>query len=164
MQEFRLIIMRHGEAGNDAQRDFERQLTARGVKAVEEAAKRMHSLGWIPDIIISSDAQRTKQTSLVTEKILCELTSKNIPIQYQNAFYLGRSKDVESFLLTRSKNHAESTICLIGHNPTWSMLASIMADDLISMSPANAVLLKINADSLSDALHMQGLWQLVEIL
>ena len=45
-----------------AQTDHERPLNTRGRKAAPRVAERLHGLGWIPQVVHSSDATRTRQT------------------------------------------------------------------------------------------------------
>jgi phosphohistidine phosphatase len=60
----RLILLRHAKsdwhAGADS--DHERPLSARGRDDAPRVGERLSELGWVPEVVWSSDATRTRQT------------------------------------------------------------------------------------------------------
>ncbi len=158
MAEFRLIIMRHGESGMDAPSDHARVLTGRGRDIVAKAADKLLSVGWVPAEIWSSDANRTKETT----DLLLNAFGVSVTPSFKAEYYLGAGDLVLESLKTVEP--AVRTLALVGHNPTWSVLVSSLTEDYVALSPANAALVKIEADSWEQAIQMQGAWELVQII
>ncbi len=49
-----LFFLRHAEAERDAETDFARKLTSKGVDQAEKAGKFLLRLGIVPDVILTS--------------------------------------------------------------------------------------------------------------
>ena len=60
----RLIVMRHAESSWDSSMgsDHERTLNERGRKDAPRVGAALVQKGWIPELVLSSDAQRTSET------------------------------------------------------------------------------------------------------
>lgn len=106
-----LIIMRHAEAdwGLD---DFNRPLTQRGHGQASEAGQWLQETGAIPEMIISSAALRTRQTTTWIEDALGE--------KAPTASLDERLYNAPSSALIGAINHAPSTVnslMLVAHLP-----------------------------------------------
>ena len=66
----RLLFFRHAEAGYDAPSDFERTLTARGIKRTQTAAQVIKRLGIMPRAIYSSPRIRARETADIIADVL----------------------------------------------------------------------------------------------
>jgi phosphohistidine phosphatase len=158
MAEFKLIILRHGESGMDAPSDFKRTLTLRGRGVVADVSERIQSLDWVPTYLVSSDAARAKETA----EVLIDNWAKDVSVNLEHDYYIC---DPDSVINSLGKlDNAHMVVGLVGHNPTWSGLVSLLANDYIALSPGNAALLKIDAESWEEAAQMQGAWELVQVL
>ena len=106
-----LILMRHGEASGSP--DVARQLTREGKSQARAAAKAFTSLELIPDIVVCSGLDRTRQT-------LTEMNwPSSIPVLFcgEELYRAENHKDVLNILaelLPTDKNCA----LILGHNPT----------------------------------------------
>ena len=106
-----LILMRHGEASGSP--DIARQLTAQGKSQARAAAKALISLELVPDIIICSGLDRTRQT-------LSEMNWPNsiAVIDCGEDLYRAEGhKDILNILaelIPTDKN----LVLVLGHNPT----------------------------------------------
>jgi hypothetical protein len=60
----RLILMRHADSadGSAKVRDHDRKLTDLGVQQAGSTASALKAQGWVPDVVLASNARRTKQT------------------------------------------------------------------------------------------------------
>jgi phosphohistidine phosphatase len=60
----RLIIMRHAKSSwtSGASTDHQRPLNKRGRHAAPRIGARLRDIGWIPDMVIASDSERTRET------------------------------------------------------------------------------------------------------
>ena len=60
----RIIVMRHAKSSwkSGARDDHARPLNKRGRRDAPRIAARLAELGWVPERVISSDSERTRQT------------------------------------------------------------------------------------------------------
>lgn len=59
----RLILMRHSESEPAAPglRDYDRPITAEGAAAAQQVARQLKERGWVPQVVLCSNALRTRQ-------------------------------------------------------------------------------------------------------
>lgn len=160
MAELRLILMRHGQAqGTNPQGDRARALTERGSQQVLEVGGRLEALGWVPSCGVSSSATRTQETVAMLNQAM----EASIPWTFRDDFYLGGARDIAKAC---KEDVPEGCRCLllVGHNPGWSDLASSLSDVRIGLETAAAALLSIDAQHWHEAIQMDGLWQLEQVL
>jgi phosphohistidine phosphatase len=108
-----LIITRHAKASRNDPRldDFARPLNERGEREAEIMGAVLKKERLIPDLIISSPAQRAKRTS----EILALACGYPGAIQWQKTFYLAGPSDYTEVLAMAPD--ACKTIMIVGHNP-----------------------------------------------
>ncbi|VAW39610.1 hypothetical protein MNBD_GAMMA01-47 [hydrothermal vent metagenome] len=140
-----IFISRHGHAEFDAGLDFDRQLTSKGVKAVEKTAvfikNKCKELAITPELCISSAAMRTRQTA----EIICTVNAVTQCKFYPELYSTMVSEWLKKIALVNSKN-----IILVGHNPTFSQMVNNLCGYEIYMKPANCavITLEIKADGI----------------
>lgn len=122
-----LFILRHAKSAWDtnAASDFDRPLAKRGQKDVPVMGAWMREHKLIPDCVISSPAERAKQTALG----VCHLLNiKAKKIDWDRRVY---GADTEELLevLSELPNKVKSLL-LVGHNPGLESLASYLVGDL----------------------------------
>ncbi|MCG6940781.1 MAG: histidine phosphatase family protein [Thiohalocapsa sp.] len=109
-----LLILRHAKSDWDtnAASDFERPLAKRGRKDAPRVGEWLYREGLIPRVIVSSPAQRARETTLKVCKCL-DLPRKDIV--WDEAVY---DADLSTLLavLARMPSDAE-LVLLVGHNP-----------------------------------------------
>ncbi len=113
-ENYHLLLMRHGKADRDSgvKRDFDRQLTSRGRRDVGNISRWMLLQQWIPDKIVSSPAQRTRETALL---VAGELQLNADSIIWDSAIY---NASLDALLKVLNKQFVQShCLLLIGHNP-----------------------------------------------
>uniref|UniRef100_A0A804MMG5 Phosphoglycerate mutase family protein n=1 Tax=Zea mays TaxID=4577 RepID=A0A804MMG5_MAIZE len=66
----RLILLRHGEstAGGRSTRDHDRPLSKAGRADAISVSNKLQQMGWIPELILCSDAMRTKETLKILQE------------------------------------------------------------------------------------------------
>ncbi|XP_042518862.1 uncharacterized protein At3g52155, chloroplastic isoform X2 [Macadamia integrifolia] len=66
----RLILLRHAESSWDDRtlRDHERPLSKAGRVDAISVSRKLQQLGWIPELILSSDAARTRETLKIMQE------------------------------------------------------------------------------------------------
>lgn len=117
--------MRHGKSdwSSGVRRDFDRPLTRRGIADAHRIGCWMKEHGYIPDLIVSSPAQRTHETALIVAGEL-----------QHDPGLIRREADIYEATLARLiaviRNNAVNSRCLllIGHNPGLDGLVTWLAD------------------------------------
>jgi phosphohistidine phosphatase len=148
----KLFLIRHAEA-EDQQRgesDFGRSLTRTGMRGAALAGKHLKDQAVVPDIFISSDAQRTRQTS---ETIADQLNFDNV--QFDNDIYEASIRILLRVITTIGED--KSTAIIVGHNPGISFLSEFLTGNLIgTVVPGGIVEINFNAISWSEISQASG--------
>jgi len=114
-----VYFLRHAEAEEEAQDDFDRKLTAKGVEQAERAAKFLTKASLAPALILTSPVVRAKQTA--------EIVRKKFPkAGFAVADWLACGMALES-CLANLEACGESEILLVGHEPDFSECISAWA-------------------------------------
>ncbi len=154
----RLILMRHAKSAwkDQGLTDHERPLNARGRRDAPHMADALRSLGWIPDVVVSSSANRTRQTWARMEGAF----DGEIPALFLDSLYLAGLGALQG--AARDWDDRWRTILCLGHNPGWEHAAAVLSGVSNSMTTANAALLERAAAPWSEALEAS--WELVAFL
>ena len=154
----RLIIMRHAKSSwtSGAATDHLRPLNKRGRREAPRVGARLQDLGWLPDLVIASDSERTRET---WQRMKAEFPH-SIEQRFSRAFYPGGLSAItnECSMLTEDV----STLLVLGHNPGWEDAVSGLCGEWVRMTTANAALLESDADDWAQAI--EATWELVEVL
>ena len=143
----KLVLIRHAKSdwSNSRMSDFDRPLNSRGIKDAPIIAEKLKEDGIIPDLILSSTANRALSTArLIANEYLIPFEEiKQIP-----SLYLGSLQDLFT-IADRSADQGE-TLFLIAHNPGISYLASHLSSREIQMPTCCAVVLEFPGDGQLD--------------
>ncbi len=143
-----LYLIRHAqaeEAGNSRMlRDFDRDLTSRGVMQSARMGKYMHDNDMIADILVSSSANRTMQTAKIIAEQL-KIDPDNI-VQDENLY--GNGPRGYLSCLNNLKERTNS-LAIVGHNPDISFFAEYLVRDDIQGSMKKATLIIMEFDNLN---------------
>lgn len=138
-----LLLLRHAKSSWDdaSLSDFERPLNPRGTKAAPFIGQFMAGKGWQPDAILSSPAERAKQTALLVKEAgrLSAEPAFNDKIYEASQFQLlevlsGVSKTVNMLLL-------------VGHNPGMEGLLNLLTGEMHSIPTAGLIRISLNIDA-----------------
>ncbi|MGD9298131.1 histidine phosphatase family protein [Thiohalocapsa sp.] len=119
-----LLILRHAKSDweSGAATDFERPLAKRGRKDAPRVGEWLYREGLIPDVILSSPAQRARETALKVCKCL-DLSKKDIV--WDGDIY---EADLHVLLDVLARVPAAARMVLIvGHNPGFEELLRHLA-------------------------------------
>lgn len=131
----RLTLMRHAQADNPIpdQQDWDRPLTKRGQFDAKEMARRMKARSLRPDLILSSPAIRTRQTTEFFTK--CFASAQLLFIE---ELYLADHKKLLAMI--RQHGAAAAHVLLVAHNPGIAELADALSSERsIDSMPTSAM-------------------------
>ncbi len=154
----RLIIMRHAKSAwdTDAPDDHSRPLNARGRRDAPRMARELEKRGWVPDLVISSDSQRTRET---WEGMAPEL-SADVEVRFTRDLYHAGPTEIAEHC--EAVDEFTETVMVLGHNPGWSRAVAYFSGEEEKMTTATCALLE--ADGEWDDLMQASSWRLVEVL
>ncbi len=120
-----LLIMRHAKSdwGHAAQRDFDRPLAARGERDAPRMGHWMRKRGLIPDYVLSSPAQRARDTAL---KVCAAMKWAASGIRWEPTVY---GAELLQLLKILGRCPPRSRVLLVGHNPGVEELLAYLAQD-----------------------------------
>ena len=135
----RIIVMRHAKSSwKDATLDdHDRPLNKRGRKDSPKMGRALKKLGWVPEQVLSSTSQRTRET---WQGMADQFGETNIEVRWLDTFYHGGPRDVLQQL--SQLDDEVSSVLLLGHNPGWESVVETLCDEPVRMTTANAVLLE----------------------
>lgn len=134
----RIIIVRHAKAIDRTEDigDFERSLTEKGRNDSIKMARRLKKRGILPDLMLSSPANRALETAQVFAE---ELGYSPQKILLRDSIY--ESNAAESFLyIFQELNDQIESAAIFGHNPSLSEFADILIDGFEHYIPKTAIL------------------------
>jgi phosphohistidine phosphatase len=119
-----LIILRHGKAVDVLiSGDKKRELTERGLRDAEAMGRLIGSEVGVPDLIVSSDAKRARQTAEIAGKA----AGYEGEVAYEPAIY---DASVDMLMgVVRSLPDSADYVILVGHNPGFQSLSADLAAD-----------------------------------
>ena len=132
-----LLILRHAKSAwdTDAATDFDRPLAKRGRKAAPRVGRFLLQQDLIPDYVVSSPAERAKQTVMS----VCEQMDINpLQIVWDQRIYGGWTNSLLS-VLNESPGGARRVL-IAGHNPGLEVLLENLCRERVPM-PADGKLL-----------------------
>ncbi|MBW2528971.1 MAG: histidine phosphatase family protein [Deltaproteobacteria bacterium] len=155
----RLILMRHAKSAwdTDAPSDHARPLNKRGRRDAPRIGERLVEIGWEPELVLSSDSTRTKET---WERMSSSFERPEI--HFLPSLYGAGVATVRAEL---ARVPAEvGTVLLLGHNPGWEEVLAHLTGSAQRMTTANAALLSVGAASWSIAADAEAGWRLDQLL
>ncbi|MCM1983364.1 SixA phosphatase family protein [Lyngbya confervoides] len=129
-----LLLMRHGKSdwSDDVQRDHDRPLAPRGIKAAQFMGQTLARAEQLPELIISSTAVRARTTA---EEFIAALGIA-LPMQTCDQFY---DSTPEQVLQVIRKLNGPDWVMVVGHEPTWSRLTSLLMGGGTLIFPTAAI-------------------------
>jgi phosphohistidine phosphatase len=115
-----LILLRHAKSESffDSKSDLDRNLLEVGLESAQKVSKIFKEHDIVPDIILCSTANRTKQTC----DIFIQNTGFQTPIIYLEELYMATAS--EMFLMVQQYYKQYKKIMIIGHNDGISKFAN----------------------------------------
>lgn len=151
----RLAIIRHASAEGMSmtQNDIDRSLTMHGKKEAHNLSQKLKNKGFVFDLIISSTAKRTRQTTqaMIDQEIVNET-------EFEQSFYLSGLIEVGNKISTLKKS--PKFVALIGHNPGWSDMIYKLTRRIVTLVPSECYILQHPSDTFSE----QSNWKVEQII
>uniref|UniRef100_A0A1S7LEX3 Putative phosphohistidine phosphatase n=1 Tax=Magnetococcus massalia (strain MO-1) TaxID=451514 RepID=A0A1S7LEX3_MAGMO len=118
-----LILMRHAKSAwdTDVPTDFERPLAKRGRRDAPRMGKWMSREVLLPDHVVSSPAERARETIVAVSKVL---DFKKRKINWDDRVYGASLEDLTAVLA--DVPHKSKQVLLVGHNPGLELLLSYL--------------------------------------
>ncbi|XBH69441.1 uncharacterized protein At3g52155, chloroplastic [Aegilops tauschii subsp. strangulata] len=163
----RLILLRHGDSavGERFTRDHDRPLSKAGRADAISVSDKFHQMGWIPELILCSDATRTKETLQIMQEHVQGLSQALvhfIPSFYSIAAMDGQTAEHLQKAICEYSTDEILTVMCMGHNKGWEEAASMFSGDSVVLKTCNAALLEAAGKSWIEAFSQAGLggWKL----
>ncbi len=121
-----LVLIRHAKSSwaSPLQADFDRPLNERGNKDAPEMGRRLRKAGLIPDLVICSTAQRTRETAThITTATGYDINS----VQWQDKLYHCAPAVFEELLYELPDS--ARVVYIIAHNPGITEYANSLTRD-----------------------------------
>ncbi|KAM0942535.1 putative histidine phosphatase superfamily, clade-1 [Dioscorea sansibarensis] len=144
----RLILLRHAESTFVGSRvkDHERPLNKSGRRDAMGVARKLERMDWIPEVILSSDATRTKETLQILQETAIGFSEAKV--YFIPSFYSVAAMDGQT------AEHLQSAICeCMGHNRGWEEAASMFSGASVELKTCNAALLEAAGKSWEEDLY-----------
>ncbi|MEM7163926.1 MAG: histidine phosphatase family protein [Planctomycetota bacterium] len=134
----RLILQRHAKSSwKDATlTDHARPLNKRGRRAAPAVAGYLQRTGWCPQLVLCSDAARTRETWARS----APEWAVEPPVSYLPEFYGAGASTIAAAISVVPT--AVETVLLVGHNPGWEQAASRWTRTPVVLKTADAALLE----------------------
>jgi phosphohistidine phosphatase len=138
--------MRHAKSDWDADygSDHDRPLNQRGVRSARSMGRLLASEGIAPQVVISSTALRARATA----ELAMEAGGWPAELRLDPSLYDSGPGEVLSVGATIAPE--VSRLMLVGHQPTWSMLVTLLTGERVEMKTASVAVVVIDLDSWAD--------------
>lgn len=141
-----LLIMRHAKSSwkNNNLADYDRPLNKRGKRDAPRMGKLLKQEGNVPELIISSSAER----ALSTAEAVALASDYETEIQTTRQLYHALSEDYIEVL--KSVPNKVQRVMVVGHNPGMEGLVEELTDEWIRMPTAALVQISLEIDQWSE--------------
>lgn len=127
-----LILMRHAKSdwGDEALTDHDRPLNSRGRRDAPRMARWLESVGLVPDRILSSTAQRTRETV----SLMSQAWTNSPHTMFRESLYLATAETMLQSISQQGRD--ASRLMVLAHNPGIAHLVSHLSDQFVDMPTA----------------------------
>ncbi|PID54393.1 MAG: phosphohistidine phosphatase [Micrococcales bacterium] len=143
-----LVVMRHARAATGGVHDRDRELTSAGVRDAQQAGSWLATNGVVPDLVLCSQATRTRQTAAAVRDGLLAADASVPPVVARDEIYHGGIDELMQVLAQTPATGGSrdvGTVMLIGHEPTMSALSAYLCGQGVSFPPAGMTVLTTRA-------------------
>jgi phosphohistidine phosphatase len=156
----RLLLMRHAKSSwkeSDIP-DRERPLKKRGTKDAEKMGKMLRDKKLVPDLIISSTAERAEKTA----EIMAKASKYEKEIVFSDSLYMAEPSDIMKVIKDHTKK--QKCILIIGHNPGLEAYLQILTGKVESLPTGSIAYLAAKIDdwkdlSSAEEVKLKNLWR-----
>ena len=118
-----VCLLRHGKSSWDAETsmtDRDRPLARRGTKAAQRMGRFLAQSGMASALVVSSPAVRAQETA----RLVIDAAGSGNRLRLAPELYGASALDVLSCI--RATPVEEQTLLLVGHEPTWSQVTTLL--------------------------------------
>lgn len=143
--------MRHAKSdwNADYESDHDRPLNERGVRSARAVGKALAADDAVPDLVITSSATRARTTA----ELAASAGDWQCEIVVEPRLY-GSGADTVVQVATAAPD--VDRLMLVGHQPTWSVLVSMLSGDRVEMKTATVAVLDFDVADWSELGRAQG--------
>ena len=154
----KLVLLRHAKSSwKHELPDHERPLSGRGRRDAPVVGQRIAEAGFSPDLVLSSDSTRTRQTWARMKDALGDP-----PVRWLPEFYLADPTTIFGKLAELDgPETVPGTVVVLGHNPGWEDALAELGHPR-RFTTCNAALLQNDATTWREALNEP--WTLVDLI
>lgn len=136
-----LIVMRHAKSdwSNVSLSDHDRTLNERGCRDAPRMAHWLVENGFVPDLILSSTSQRTRDTVDLMKKEW----SSDVAVSYSQSLYLASPDALVRTI--RSDGSGVERLMVLAHNPGITHFVSGLAGQSVEMPTAAIAVFEVEA-------------------
>lgn len=140
-----LFVLRHAKSSWDYPHlsDFERPLNGRGKKTAPFMGKLMRSRDLVPEVVISSPAERAKQTA----KLVKDAGQFEAEILFDQRIYEAGSNNL-LYIIGEIADEYDAAM-IVGHNPGFEGIVRILAGEYRRMPTAALAVIELDIESWS---------------
>lgn len=148
-----LLIIRHGKAERPkiGGFDFDRHLVDKGVGDCKIVADQIKSMDWIPEEIVSSTAERAKETAIAMQSVW---GAEVVEIRFDEKIYMADYSTLIHLIGTLDNKYTR--IAIFGHNSGFSDLVSGLTNEPIWLATAACGLVRFQVDSWEEVISDMG--------
>ncbi len=141
-----LFVLRHAKSSWEYPElsDFERPLNKRGKKAAPFMGEFMNKKDFIPDLIVSSPAERAKQTAFLIK----EAAGFDAEVKFDQRIYEAGSQSL--FYVVSEIKDEFKTAMIVGHNPGFENLVGILGGEYQRIPTAALAVIDLNIQGWKD--------------
>ena len=158
--ERRLVVMRHAKSSwsSGAPTDHARPLNKRGRRDAPKVGEFLATTGWAPDLVLSSDSLRTRETWECLEPTLGAVD----PIFLGTLYHAGI--DALRREIPDRATDAHQTVLVLGHNPGWENAVNWLTGRPTRLKTADAALLVGEGPTWAEALAEPMGWTMARFV
>lgn len=136
-----LTLFRHAKTERESStgRDFDRRLAERGRNDAPLVGKELHKLGLDYDLILSSPAARAAETAEMA----------GLSPSFDERIYDATTDEL--LAIVRTTDDSVDRLMMVGHNPGFERLASLLAGHQIEMPTGSVAEIELASDKWGDA-------------
>ena len=152
----------------DGLRNHDQPISVEGENDCRKVAKKMEETGWVPDIVLSSNAVRSKSTYDVMKSVVERLNDADL--HFLGSLYTLSQLDGHTLphlgkLIAQEASPEQHCVLCLGHNKGWEEAASVLAGKQVFLDHCDAALLETEGSAWSYELFEEGnTWRLVDVL
>jgi phosphohistidine phosphatase len=150
-----LFLVRHAKSdwSISGQKDIDRELNVRGINDAPRMGRKLHELNVKPDLIISSPANRAKNTA---EFIAEQLQYDTDKILLQEEIYEASVRSLLAVINDLSDNC--NAVMIVGHNPTFTYIGEYLTKQNLDNVPTCGVVhIEFEIDSWKEVSEGNGI-------